>query len=63
MEKQYDYIYAHTSRMLHATPFSYAVNQKNLEFVEMHMFLEYIYVSLLDSLEVVEREIGAVHGH
>ena len=26
MDKQYDFIYSHTSRMLHATPFSFIVN-------------------------------------
>lgn len=63
MEKQYDFIYSHTSRMLHATPFSFAVNQKNLEFVEVHMFLEYIYVSLLDAVETVEKDTGVTHAH
>jgi hypothetical protein len=59
MGKQYEFIYSHTSRMLHATPFSFAGNQKNLEFEEVHMFLEYLYVSLLDSVETAEKDIGA----
>jgi hypothetical protein len=61
MGKQYEFIYSHTSRMLHATPFSFAVHQKNLEFEEVHMLLEYLYVSLLDSVETVEKDIGAIH--
>jgi hypothetical protein len=59
MEKQYEFLYSNTSRMLHATPFSFAVNQKNLEFIEVYMFLEYIYVSLLDAVEVIEKDTGA----
>jgi hypothetical protein len=63
MGKQYDFIYSQTSRMLHATPFSFAVNQKNLEVEEVQMFVEYSYVSLLDSVETVEKDIEAIHGH
>jgi nucleotide-binding universal stress UspA family protein len=63
MGKQYEFIYSHTSRMLHATPFSFALNQKNLEFEEVRIFLEYLYVPLLDSVETVEKDIGAIHGH
>src|ERR1700722_10681293 len=63
MDKQYDFIYSHTSRMLHATPFSFIVNQKNLELNETHMFLEYVYVSLLDMIELVENAIGISNQH
>jgi hypothetical protein len=63
MERQYDFLYSNTSRMLHATPYSFAVNQKNLEFVEVHIFLEYVYVSLLDVLEAVETDMGTTQAH
>jgi hypothetical protein len=49
--------------MLHATPYSFAVNQKNLEVVEVHIFLEYVYVSLLDVLEAVETDMGTTQAH
>jgi hypothetical protein len=63
MERQYDFLYSNTSRMLHATPYSFAVNQKNLEFVEVDIFLEYVYVSLLDVLEAVETDMGTTQAH
>ena len=52
MSKQYDFIYSYTSRLLHATPVSFYTNQKNLEVIEMLMFLDYVYVSLLDIVEL-----------
>ncbi|MCF3642714.1 hypothetical protein LXM94_22345 [Rhizobium sp. TRM95111] len=53
MEPEYQYIYRYTSRLLHATPTSFYTNSKNLEFTEMRLLLEYVYVRLLDVIDVV----------
>lgn len=53
MEPEYQYIYRYTSRLLHATPTSFYTTSKNLELTEMRLFLEYIYVRLLDVIDVV----------
>lgn len=53
MAPEYEYIYRYTSRLLHATPTSFYTNSKNLELSEMQLFLEYVYVRLLDIIEVV----------
>lgn len=52
MSEQYDFIYGYTSRLLHATPVSFCTNQKNLETMEMLTFLDYVYVSLLDVIDL-----------
>ena len=54
MSKQYDFNYGHTSRLLHATPVSFCTAQKNLEVMEMLTFLDYVFVALLDLIELVE---------
>ncbi len=48
----YDFIYAYTSRLLHATPTSFYTIKKNLEMEEMETFLEFTYVTLLDLNDV-----------
>ncbi|WP_414815733.1 hypothetical protein [Rhizobium sp. IY2] len=53
MEAEYEYIYRYTSRLLHATPTSFYTSAKNLELVEMRVFLEFVYVRLLDVIDVV----------
>lgn len=53
MESEYQYIYRYTSRLLHATPTSFYTTSKNLELTEMRLFLEYVYVRLLDVIDVV----------
>jgi hypothetical protein len=55
---QYEFIYSFTSRLLHATPVSLTTNQKVLESEEMHMFLEYIYVSILDIVDLAKQIVG-----
>jgi len=55
MPDQYEFIYSYTSRLLHATPASILTDQKNLEPQEMALFLYYIYVSMLDSLDLAAR--------
>ncbi len=56
MIEQYEFLYSYTSRLLHATPVSIFTNQKNLEPEEMRLFLEYVYVSMLDALELGEKQ-------
>jgi hypothetical protein len=58
MSDQYEFIYSFTSRLLHATPVSLTTNQKLLEPEEMHRFLEYIYVSILDIVDLAKQMLG-----
>ena len=58
MQAQYEFIYSFTSRLLHATPASIFTDQKNLEVAEMVLFLDYIYVSMLDALDIAARQVG-----
>lgn len=46
MEREYDFIYSFTSRLLHALPHSLTTDQKNLEDSEALMFLQYIEVQM-----------------
>ena len=59
MQAQYEFIYSFTSRLLHATPSSIFTDQKNLEVSEMVMFLDYVYVSMLDVLDLAKRWVGS----
>ena len=63
MSDQYDFIYSFTSRLLHATPVSLTTNQKLLEPEEMHMFLEYIYVSILDIVDLAKNIVEVPAGN
>jgi hypothetical protein len=62
MSDQFEFIYSFTSRLLHATPVSLTTDQKLLEPHEMHMFLEYIYVSILDIVDMAKKMIGVPAG-
>lgn len=53
MEAEYEYIYRYTSRLLHASPTSFYTTSKNLEPTEMRLFLEYVYIRLLDIIDIV----------
>lgn len=53
MEPEYQYIYRYASRLLHATPTSFYTTSKNLKLSEMRPFLEYVYVRLMDIIDVV----------
>lgn len=46
MEREYDFIYSYTSRLLHALPHSLTTDQKNLEDTEVLMFLKYVEVQM-----------------
>lgn len=59
MQAQYEFIYSFTSRLLHATPVSIFTDQKNLEVAEIVMFLEYVYVSMLDALDLAKIQSGS----
>lgn len=52
---EYEFIYAFTSKLLHATPVSITTDQKNLELDEMLMFLRYIDVKISDMLDLARR--------
>lgn len=49
---EHDYIYSFASRLLHATPASLTTDTKNLEFSEICIFLRYIYVKILEVMEL-----------
>jgi hypothetical protein len=55
MADQFEFIYSFTSRLLHATPVSLTTNQKLLEPEEMQLFLEYIYISILDIVDLAKQ--------
>lgn len=55
MSEQFEFVYAYTSRLLHATPTSMTTNQKNLEWNEIGAFLDFLYVSILDAIEMSEK--------
>ncbi|MBD2074335.1 hypothetical protein H6F86_10645 [Phormidium sp. FACHB-592] len=55
IEDEYNFIYSYTSKLLHAIPVSLTTNQKNLEISEMIIFLKYIYVRLLDIIDMAEQ--------
>ncbi len=54
MSEQYDFVYSYTSRLLHAKAVSFATDQKNLELDEIRGFLNFIYVAMLDTIEIAE---------
>lgn len=55
LQDEYDYIYAFSSKLLHATPASITTDQKNLEPEEKLVFLKYIEVKLSDIIEISSR--------
>jgi hypothetical protein len=58
MSQQHDFVYGYTSRLLHAKPMSITTHQKNLEGNEIVMFLDFVYVSILDAIEISEKLVG-----
>lgn len=54
LSEQFEFVYAYTSRLLHATPTSMTTNQKNLELNEIVIFLDFIYISFLDAIEMCD---------
>jgi hypothetical protein len=59
MGMEYDFLYSYTSKLLHATPMS-IVTQPELSNSERLIFLEYIYISIRDIVDLVEG-IGVLH--
>ncbi len=57
MGDQYEFIYGYTSKLLHALPFSFYTRQKNLEALEMEVFLDFAYVSMLDIIDLGTRVV------
>ena len=57
MREQYELIYSCTSMLLHARPAGLFTDQKNLEASEMRLFLDYVYVSTLDALDLGESQL------
>ncbi len=55
---EYDFIYAFSSKLLHATPASITTDQKNLEPAEMILFLRYIDVKVKDMLDLASRYLS-----
>lgn len=51
MRNEYEYIYALTSSLLHATPSSLTTNMKNLDLSEVLIFLKFIYVTIQDIID------------
>lgn len=55
MEHEYDYIYAFSSKLLHATPASITTDYKNLEPDEFLIFLKYVEVKLADMVGMAKK--------
>jgi hypothetical protein len=49
---EHDYIYSYASKLLHATPASLTTDEKNLELQEICLFLRYIYVKILEIMDM-----------
>ena len=49
---EHDYIYSYASKLLHATPASLTTDQKNLELHEVCLFLRYIYVKIIEIMDI-----------
>ena len=49
---EHDYIYSYASKLLHATPASLCTDEKNLEIREVCLFLRYIYVKMLEIVDL-----------
>lgn len=49
---EHDYIYSYASKLLHATPASLTTDEKNLEIHEICLFLRYIYVKILEIMDM-----------
>ena len=55
--EEYDYIYTYASKLLHATPISLTTDQKNLEIQEILIFLRYIYIALLELIDLSRQQL------
>ena len=53
---EHDYIYSYASKLLHATPASLTTDQKNLEIQEICLFLRYIYVKILEIMDMARSQ-------
>jgi hypothetical protein len=58
MGEQYDFLYRYTSRLLHASPISFSKGPKNLDTFEVRMFLDFVFVSIVELAEISERLAG-----
>lgn len=58
MDREYDFIYAYTSRLLHAKPASLTTDQKSLELAEVYMFLRYCSMKIKELL-FAARNLGS----
>lgn len=56
LSHEHDYIYSYASKLLHATPASLTTDQKNLELSEICIFLRYIYVKILEIMELARSQ-------
>jgi hypothetical protein len=63
MERDYDFIYSYTSRLLHAFPHSLTTNQKNLEDSEVLMFLKYVEGQIRWILAFAQGKLGKRREH
>ena len=59
MAEEYEFIYAYTSRMLHATPISLTTDQKSLEEVEVYIMLRYCAVKMAEVFDVAQKQFNA----
>jgi hypothetical protein len=53
---EHDYIYSYASKLIHATPASITTDHKNLEMDEVCIFLRYVYVKLLEIIDLARSQ-------
>lgn len=53
---EHDYIYSFASKLLHATPASITTDKKNLEVDEVVVFVRYIYVKMLEIIDLAHAQ-------
>lgn len=58
MADEYDFIYAYTSRILHATPISLTTDQKSLEDDEVYIMLRYCAVKMNEVFTITQRQLN-----
>lgn len=61
MENDYDFLYAYTSRLLHANPVSINTNKQPLQDGEILMFIKYIHIQFVYVLGFLDSQLESLH--
>jgi hypothetical protein len=55
LEAEYDFVYGYISRLVHCKPASFVTDQKNLEYREVIMFVDFILFAVRDLIDIARR--------